>query len=144
MCVFFLFLPFYFILESFQGGTNGKKSACQCRRCRRHRFDPWLERSPGVGNGDPLQYSCLENSTDRGVWWGTIHGVPKSQMTEHACHPSIHRQLTMWSSQVDSKVIQPYICLYPFSPRLPSHPGCHVTLSRAPCSVQYDLTGCPF
>ena len=40
---------------------------------------PWLERSPGVGNGNPLQYSCLENSMDRGAWWTTVHGVPKSQ-----------------------------------------------------------------
>ena len=34
-------------------------------------------RSPGVGNGNPLQYSCLENSMDRGAWWMTVHGVPK-------------------------------------------------------------------
>ena len=36
-------------------------------------------RSPGEGNGNPLQYSCLENSMDRGGWWATIHGVTKSQ-----------------------------------------------------------------
>ena len=35
--------------------------------------------SPGEGNGHPLQYSCLENPTDRGVWWATVHGVAKSQ-----------------------------------------------------------------
>ena len=40
---------------------------------------PGLGRSPGVGNGNPLlQYSCLENSMDRGAWWATIHGVAKS------------------------------------------------------------------
>ena len=32
-------------------------------------------RCPGVGNSNPLQYSCLENSTDRGAWWATVHGV---------------------------------------------------------------------
>ena len=38
--------------------------------------------SPGVGNGNPLQYSCLENSMDRGVWRTKVHGVPKeSDMT---------------------------------------------------------------
>ena len=37
------------------------------------------KRFPGEGNGDPLQYSCLENSIDRGAWWATVHGVPKSQ-----------------------------------------------------------------
>ena len=36
----------------------------------------------GEGNGYPLQYSCLENSTDRGAWWATVHGVAKSDATE--------------------------------------------------------------
>ena len=36
---------------------------------------PGLGRSPGEGNGNPLQYSCLENSMDRGTWWATVHGV---------------------------------------------------------------------
>ena len=43
---------------------------------------PGSERSPGGGNGNPLQYSCLENPTDRGAWWATVHGVTKeSDMT---------------------------------------------------------------
>ena len=40
---------------------------------------PGSVRSPGEGNGNPLQYSCLENSMDGGVWWATVHGVAKSQ-----------------------------------------------------------------
>ena len=36
-------------------------------------------RSSGGGNGNPLQYSCLENPKDRGAWWATVHGVTKSQ-----------------------------------------------------------------
>ena len=40
---------------------------------------PGLGRSPGEGNGNPLQYSCLENSMDRGAWQTTVHGVAKSQ-----------------------------------------------------------------
>ena len=41
-----------------------------------------LQRSPGEGNDNPLQYSCLENRMDRGAWWATVHGVPKeSDMT---------------------------------------------------------------
>ena len=40
---------------------------------------PGSERSPGEGNGNPLQYSCLENPMDRGIWWATVHGVKKSQ-----------------------------------------------------------------
>ena len=41
--------------------------------------NPGLGRSPGEGNGDPLQYSCMENSMDGGAWWPTVHGVTKSQ-----------------------------------------------------------------
>ena len=136
------------------GGNSSKERACQCRRCKRHRFNPyvgkipwrrtwqpnpvfspgkshgqrslegyspwglkesditeglrlslsitkfyrfpwWLSgkdstsqaggtgsipmlgRSPGEGNGDPLQYSCLGNPMDRGAWWPTVHGVRK-------------------------------------------------------------------
>ena len=40
-----------------------------------------LGRSPGEGNGNPLQYSCLENPMDRRTWWATAHGVSKSDMT---------------------------------------------------------------
>ena len=40
---------------------------------------PGSGRFPGEGHGNPLQYSCLENSMDRGAWWATIHGVAKSQ-----------------------------------------------------------------
>ena len=41
---------------------------------------PGLGRSPGGGNGNPLQYSCLDNLMDRGAWWATVHGVAKSWM----------------------------------------------------------------
>ena len=40
---------------------------------------PGSGRFPGVGNGNPLQYSCPENSMDRGAWWATVHGVTKSR-----------------------------------------------------------------
>ena len=50
-----------------------KKSACKCKRCRRHQFDPWVKE---IGN--PLQYSCLGNPMDRGAWWTTVHRVAKS------------------------------------------------------------------
>ena len=46
---------------------------------------PGSGRSPGVGDGNPLQYSCLENSTDRGAWQATVYWVAESDMTEHAC-----------------------------------------------------------
>ena len=42
-----------------------------------------LGRSPGIRNVNPLQYSCLEDSRNRGTWWATVHGVTESDMTEH-------------------------------------------------------------
>ena len=48
---------------------------------------PGSGKSPRVGNGNPLQYSCLKNPMDRGAWWTTVHGVAKSQtrlITAHA------------------------------------------------------------
>ena len=44
-----------------------------------------LEISPVGENCNPFQYSCLENSTDRGAWWATVHGVAESDMTKHTC-----------------------------------------------------------
>ena len=45
---------------------------------------PESGRSPGVGNGNPLQFSCLENPMDRGTWWATVLGVAESDGTEPA------------------------------------------------------------
>ena len=57
---------------------------------------PGLGRSPGVGNSNPLQYSCLENSMERGAWWATVHGVTKEsdtteQLNKQACLFHEHR-----------------------------------------------------
>ena len=57
--------------------VHGEESVCQCRR---RGFNPRVGRSPGEKNGNPLQYSCLGNSIDRGDWWATVHGVTKSQI----------------------------------------------------------------
>ena len=58
---------------------SAKESACQCRKCKRCRFSPWVGRSPGVDNGNPHQDFYLENSMDRGPWQATVHSVSKSQ-----------------------------------------------------------------
>ena len=42
-------------------------------------FDPWVGKIPGEGNGNPLQYSCLENLMDGGAWWAAAHGVAQSR-----------------------------------------------------------------
>ena len=57
---------------------NDEDSACQCRRRRWCAFNHWVGRSPGGGNGTPLQNSCLENPKDKKAWRATVHGVTKS------------------------------------------------------------------
>ena len=69
-------IPFLFLKKIFPGGSEVKASTW-------NEGDPSLipgsGRSPGEGNGTPLQYSCLENPMDRGAWQAIVHGVAKSQ-----------------------------------------------------------------
>ena len=55
------------ILQDLPGGSDNNAGV------------PGSGRSPGEGNGNPLQYSCLENPIDGGTWWATVHGITKSQ-----------------------------------------------------------------
>ena len=61
--------------KGFPCGSNSKESACNVGDPS---LIPGYGRSPGEGNGNPLQYSCLENSVDRGAWQAMVHGVTKS------------------------------------------------------------------
>ena len=72
--VILLLIPFS-VLLSFPGGSDGKASACNVGDPG---LIPGLGRSPGKGNGNPLQYFYLENPTDGGAWWATVHGAVKS------------------------------------------------------------------
>ena len=65
----------YFWNWAFTGGSDSKESACNAEDPS---SIPESGRSPGEGNGNPLQYSCLENPMDRGAWQATAHGVAKS------------------------------------------------------------------
>ena len=64
---------------SYPGGSNGKESACNAEDLR---SIPGSGRPPGGGNGNPLQYSCLENPMDRVAWQVTVHKVAELDMTE--------------------------------------------------------------
>ena len=61
---------------------KGKESACNAGATGDVGWLPGLERFPGGGHGNPLQYSCLENPKDRGARRATVHGVAESDMTE--------------------------------------------------------------
>ena len=64
------------VLRGFPGGSAGKESACNAGDLG---LIPGSGRSLGEGNGYPLQYSCLENSMDRGAWWATVHRIVKTE-----------------------------------------------------------------
>ena len=76
--LFFVFFWDWHIYRGFSGGSDDNESASSAKDLA---LIPRLGRSPGKVNGYPLQYSCLENSIDRGAlaWWAIVHGVTRSQ-----------------------------------------------------------------
>ena len=69
-------------IMSFSGGSVVKNSPANAGDARDMGSIPWSGRSPGGGHSNPLQYSCLENPTDREVWWAIVYSVLESDMTE--------------------------------------------------------------
>ena len=87
-------------------GHSGKELACQCRSHRRLGSG----RPSGVGNGNPLQHSCLGNSMDRGAWRTTVHGVTKSwtKLSDWA-HTSLMNKAAKILNKISAIQIQQYI-----------------------------------
>ena len=73
------FLDLTDIIISYADGSSGKESTCKAKHAGDPGSIPGLGRSPGEGNGNPLQDYCLENPMDRGAWWAAVHGVAKSR-----------------------------------------------------------------
>ena len=65
-------------LKGFLGGSDGKESTFKESNVGDLGSIPGLRRSPGGGQGNPLQYFCLQNPMERRAWWATVHGVTKS------------------------------------------------------------------
>ena len=95
------------------GGSEGKASACNAGDPG---SIPGSGRSPGEGNGNPLQYSCLENPMARGAWWATVHGVAKSQtrLSNFTSVPQVGHGFSS-KEQVSFNFSIIYICPNPFS-----------------------------
>ena len=70
---------FYRLQYGLPWGLRWKELACSAGDIRNVGLIPGLGRSPEEGNGNPLQYSCLESPMDRGAWQATVHKVAKSQ-----------------------------------------------------------------
>ena len=68
------------VVRGFPSGSVVKNLPADAGDSRDAGSIPESGRSPGGGNGNPLQYSCLENTIDRGAWWAAVHGVTKTQI----------------------------------------------------------------
>ena len=86
--------------------ARGKKSTCNAGDSG---SIPGSGRSPGEGNGNPFQYSCLGNSMDRGAWWATVHGVTKESDKTEEQH--VKQKGWRFSNEISSqpnKVLKPW------------------------------------
>ena len=74
-------LDFFFVLPpiqlGFPGSASNEESTCQCGQLEMRVRCLGQEDPLGIGDGNPLQYSCLENSMGRGAWWATVHEIAK-------------------------------------------------------------------
>ena len=120
-----------FYLLGFPGGSEVKGSACIAGDLG---SIPGLGRSPGEGNGKPLQYSCLENPMDGEAWWATVHGVSKSR-TQLSDFTFTFHLLGVLVFQKSSKIL---LCI--------SHEGkpgpCPKLVLSQWCPTLWDLTDC--
>ena len=121
----------------FPGSISGKEPACQCRRHKSCRFDPWVRKipCPGGGHGYPLQYSCLENPMNRGAWQATVHRTAKSwtrlkwlNTTKSKLKGAVHKCAAM-SDSLQPHGLQPTRLLCPWNfPGKNTGVGCHLLL----------------
>ena len=88
------------------GGARGKEPTCQCKLdVRAAGSIPELGRSPGEGNGNPLQYSCLENPMDKGAWQAIVHRVTQSwTWPSYLAHPQVEQTARQrsWGRRVEA------------------------------------------
>ena len=96
----------------FPGGTSGEEPTCQCRKQKGSSSIPGSGRFPGEGNGNPLQYSCLENPMDREAWWATVHRVAKSQtqLKDTSLPNAPHNQNYSLSLPTSISILKPQVC----------------------------------
>ena len=86
----------------FPGGSDGKESACNLGDLS---SIPGSGRSPGEKNGNPLQYSCLENPMDEGDTWATVHGFTELDTTEQLHFHCHSKEMFFWFEY--NEVVQP-------------------------------------
>ena len=96
----------YTLANGLPSGTGGKEPTCQCRRCKRCRFDSWIRKIPWRRKWQPTPVSYLANPMDRGDWWAPW-GHKESDMTEYThTHAHIHTDLKMaWIDESANSIV---------------------------------------
>ena len=103
----------------FPGGLDGKESACNAGELS---SIPGSGRALVEGNGNPLQYSCLENSIDRGAWRATVHGVTKNQTQLSDKHLNVPAWKQRWCRRYSRNRFHSH-GRHDFNPQFSSRPG---------------------
>ena len=87
------------LLSGFPGDASGKESACQCRRHKRHGFDPWVGKIPWRRAWQPTPVFLPGESPDRGAWWATVHRVAKNRTRQKRLRMHATRKTKYWVGQ---------------------------------------------
>ena len=120
------------LVSNFPGGTSGKEPTCQCRKCKRRSFDPWVKKIPWRRKWQPTPVLLPGESMDRGGWRATVHGVSQSwtrlkrlsmpaqcltlndvRLNENCCHLEVRgtsRLGFLFTSQMNRKHLCLQIC----------------------------------
>ena len=93
-----------FLIMGFPGGSVVKNPPTSAGGAGEVGSSPGWARSPGEGNGNPLQSSCLENPMDRGAWWAAVHGVAQSRTRLTQKTGSLPAPLSTWFHEEETKV----------------------------------------
>ena len=104
------YLYFHVHSQSFPGGTSGKDMPANAGDIREAGSTPRSGRSPGIAHDKPLQYSCLENPTDRGAWGTAVHRVAKTQTGSKQLSACMHTD-THTLSQGRASVIHAFFTI---------------------------------
>ena len=123
--------------ESFPGGTSGKEPTASAGDIRHSASIPGLGISPGDGNGNPLQYSCLESPMDREAWWAAVYGVVQirtqlKQLSSSSSLLSMTMQQTPEGSCIDHSSAKHWLWLHPWISLVLTHTWPQL---RPPCSA---------
>ena len=94
---------------------SGKEPVCQCRRCKRRGFDPWIRKIPWRRKWQPAPVFLLENPMDRGAWWATWGHKSQTQLSTHRHTTALHdlRTCVLRNHRTEKSDVKEYFSQWP-------------------------------